>query len=275
MTGCFEEGGDTAREEAANVTVESILAFGDIQKNLETDPAAAGEALTKFIRTPIAAGNMLGEPISFTSVEPASRIAMPTEVPLCYQAIGPTGCDGINTTSTCEAGTFTFSGSAARTCGELATEPTPNCLDVLGSCTYSWGLQVPPAITPSPVPLTVGFTLAPNTAFSMTTSGSATIDVDAIGAGVLNADINFDEYSLTTGDRVTSGQIRVCSCGDATVALVAGKRRLVNSSFVAKDLNTGLGQRCALATFDAAGKVTVSTPASPACACADGTTCAN
>ena len=244
LGGCFDEGGDTQRTAAANTVVDSLIAFSDIQANLTTDPVKAADALVKFVRTPVAANNLIAQPFDLAGATPVKRVAS-LGVPDCLTTSGPVGCDGFVTNAQCEAGDFTFTGNASRTCPD-GPDPNSACDDVLGRCTYNWNLDL-------------GYTTS-SFALHMTTTGPVTVAKDDI-----QADVSFN-FTLVNGTNTVAGNLRVCSCGAITVD-AGPPRMVVNSSFVVKD--NVAPQRCALVVFDAQGAMS----SSSACICADSTTC--
>jgi len=251
LAGCFEEGGDTRREDAANVIADSLLSFADIQANLTTNPSAAGEALTRFVKLPVAAGTLLEQPFDASRVDAIARAApvLPGGIPSCLTTSGTTGCDGFATNAgdSCVAGNFAFTGTGSRTCGGCELDPpTPD----LASCDYNWNLDL--SFTTSDFSLT------------MTTVGSASIDTS--GA---TADVSFGPYRLTSGSYTPVGSVRVCVCG--TLQFTEGQR-LIDSSFVVKDFT---GARCARVEFDGDGHPTARADVPLACTCSDGITCAD
>jgi hypothetical protein len=128
LVGCFEES-QSPREASTSLLVESIVAFADIQPNLETDPAKAGEALAKFLRAPVAVSAILDQPFDGSAaMSAAARIAAPAAIPGYLDTMGETGCDGFKTKPMmeCDAGDFRFSGTASRMCSP--------CANVFGRC---------------------------------------------------------------------------------------------------------------------------------------------
>jgi len=238
LAGCFEEQ-QSSRDAATGLLVESIVAFADIQANLESDPAKAGEALAKFLRAPVAVSAILDQPFDASlAMGDAARIPAPTGIPACLDTTGDeTGCDGFTTKPTmeCEAGDFRFTGTASRMCSP--------CANVTGTCDYTFDL-----------------TLSHRTS-------DFTIDVDAATLAPVRVDasnIRFDttlSYTVMIGAFSTSGNARVCSCGAMTLN---ASRLPVSSSMVAKDV--AVAGRCARIDFDAAGGSRIV----PACTCADG-----
>lgn len=246
---CFDEGGNNYQTQAANSTAQGLIAFQDISDNLETDPAVAGEALLEFIKTPIAAQALVTPPFeSFEKVMGESaRTAPSTPVPECIAKTGKPACDNF-TAADCEAGGFTFSGTAVRRCDQ--------CDKPEGNCTYAWSF--PKLSYSSSV-----FTLELNT--RGTWSGTASSIRPNLQAG----------YTLDLSDGSTGGigTMRACACTNFTVQrsnTPSGKpKKLVNSSFVVQVKVLEGNANCALVKFDAQGAVSVAN----SCACEDGTTC--
>jgi hypothetical protein len=230
----------------------------DIMANLTIDPGAAADALTRFVKMPVAANNLLEQPFELEAVGSAARVAAtrPAELPGCVTTTGPSGCDDFQAAS-CEGGGFTFTGDGHRRCTTETCMMDPPVADVLGSCDYTWNIQL-------------GFS-NPDAGIemSMTTVGSQTV-----AQAEVRADLFFGPYTLTNGNNSQSGNVRVCACGTANVAELPQGRRLVNSSFVVKDYDTGRPQRCALVTFNGNGDPTSTVEQPRACACDDGVTCA-
>jgi hypothetical protein len=132
----------------------------------------------------------------------------------------------------------------------------PPSADVTGSCDYAWNLDL-------------GFSNPDlGVTMDMNTTGTLTKDKDEVTANLF-----FPRFSLVNGNSSVSGAIQVCSCGPAIVADLPQGRRLVNSSFVVKDFDTGLPQRCALVEFNGNGDPTSTVDNAEACVCRDGSTC--
>jgi hypothetical protein len=253
LTGCFDEGGDTAQTEAAITIADSLASFADITANMTTDPSATADALTRFVRMPVAASNLLEQPFDAGAAGAARLAQTPADLPGCVATQGPSGCDFFVATE-CAGGGFTFDGVGTRTC--TGCELDPQQPDVLGLCSYAWdmdlGFSNPDA----------GITIA------MNTRGQQSVDKDEVTANLV-----FGPYTLTNGGNSQAGNVRVCACGTAIVAELPQGRRLVNSSFVVKDFDTGNAQRCALVEFNGNGDPTSRLDQPAACACADGITC--
>lgn len=249
-SGCFEEGGEDAQRQAAEATADGILAFPDLTNNVTTDAVAAGDALAKFLKTPIAADALLSPPFQLgSSVEVAKRItARPADLPGCVATTGEPGCDSL-AASQCVAGSFTFDGGGSRTCEGCPDEP-----DVLGTCSYSWSM-------------TVGFADPEVGTLEATTTGFVTRDVDSI-----TGEMTFGPFKLTdpADNTIVEGSIKVCACQKLTVS-EGPPRRLVDSQFVVKDLVGPLSRgRCALVTFNGDGIASSELK----CSCPDNATCA-
>jgi len=254
LTACFEEGGEEHQRLSAIKTAEGFIAFADISNNVTSDPvdgAAAGEALTKFLATPVAAQALLSPPFQFNgATEVEARLAaspVPAELPGCIVTTGESGCDSFATPAgtQCEAGAFNFAGSGSRMCPGC-----PDQADVFGACTYSWSLDV-------------GFAAAPIELQFSNTTGTQTVT-----ASEINGSSRFP-YELTSDNVVLRGDIQVCACGPLT--LDAGPpRKLVSGEFVVRDFldNPLLPTRCARVTFtdDEPSAVT-------SCECTNGTLC--
>lgn len=243
--GCFDEGGDGARTEAARAMAESLLAFPQIQANLDTNPGASGEALLKFVKTPVAAEGVLERPFDPAAAHGTARLAtLPSDIPGCMTITGTTGCDGFTTNAgdTCTAPGFTMTGNATRTCNGCPAQPD------LASCAYGWTLNL-------------GFTFQ-NLSLQTATTGQLTTTPTTI-----DLDVRFGPFTLTSGNSSLAGDIRICTCGPATYSGLT----LTNSNVVVKDFNPGPNQRCSLIHYD--GQGVASTTA--ACVCPDNTTCGN
>ncbi len=226
LAGCFDEGGDAQRTAAAVTVADGLLAFPDVSNNLTADPAAAGDALFKFIKTPIAAQNLIAPPFDLAGISPAARTnAAPTDVPDCLDTTGPAGCDSFTTNSQCMAGGFTFTGTASRTCSP--------CDNVTGVCTYGWDLDL-------------GY-VANDFNLQLKTKGPISVSPSSI-----TIDTHF-QFNLTTGSYALAGELDVKSCGAITVN-PGPPRRMVNSSFTVVD---AARSSCALVKFDAQGNVSV------------------
>ena len=245
LAGCFEGGADSSRTAAAQTMAQGILAFPDIEANLTTDPATAATALLAFVKTPVAADNLVSPPFDF-SVMDSARVSPDSPVPGCLTTMGMPSCDGFTTNDTCTAGGFSFQGNATRTCNP--------CNDPASTCAYNWTL---PALNYT----SSAFTL------DLKTAGSATL-----AASQVTANMTFS-YSLNDSTNAVAGIVSICSCGAATIqagpAPTGLPRKLVNSSFVVKALPVAAPPRCALVNFDANENVTTTA----SCACADGSTC--
>jgi hypothetical protein len=253
LTACFDEGGEEHQTAAALTTADGVLAFADLINNINVDNAAAGVALGNFVKTPIAARDLVSPPFQLQSGTTIERtvLTVPAELPGCISTSGPTGCDMFTTSPSCEAGTFSFTGTATRMCSGC-----PDMADVLGTCTYSWQMGV-------------AFSDERIGSLVETTKGTVTTTASSI-----TANLEFGPFSITGSNGLSSvGFIKVCSCGAATVEDLP-PRRLVNSSFVIHSFNdpgniSRLPDGCALVEFDGNGTPT----AQLKCSCADDTTC--
>lgn len=225
LGGCFDEGGDAGNTQAALTMADGLMAFPDIQNNLQTDPGAAAVGLLAFIKTPVAANNLVAPPFDLASMD-SELVAPPTGVPECLTTSGPAGCDSFTTNSLCEAGNFTFSGSASRTCAP--------CENVAGVCTYNWQLDL---------------TYARNgLEITVHTSGPQMASASEVS---ISSDWDF---GLTNAGFITGGSLHIESCGPATIK-PGPPRRLVNAQFfVTPRYTTGayLGV-CAHVFFDGDG----------------------
>jgi hypothetical protein len=229
LAGCFDEGEQGGNTAAAETMADGLLAFPDIHNNIETDPGAAAVALLAFVKAPVAANNLVAPPFDLGTLN-AARAEAPTPVPDCLTTSGPAGCDSFVTNSTCEAGNFTFSGNASRSC-------TP-CANVTGTCTYDWALDLQYS----------------STAFTLTvhTTGPATVAASSVTYATTW------DFTLVSGGHTTAGSMEIGSCGAATID-PGPPRRLVSSEFYVAALSpTGdyLGI-CAHVLWDASGNPSV------------------
>ena len=238
LGGCFDEGGDEVRTESALSVADGLIAFADIKNNITTNPGAAGEALLLFIQTPVAAENLISPPTDFADLGTA-RIAPHAPVPDCLTTMGSEGCDSFatNTGAICEAGPFTFSGSASRTCAV--------CTDTMGSCTYGWDLKI-------------GY-VVPGMDLQITTKGPITTTLTSI-----DFDTSFT-WSLTANGAQRTGNANIKSCGAATLGGGTPKR-LVSSKFVVR--SGAIPTRCAVVSFDGSGQASASNPTVSGCSAA-------
>jgi len=236
LAGCFDEGGDEAKVQSASAVADGILAFAEIKNNIPANPGPAGEALLRFIQTPVAAENLISPPGELSDLG-AQRLSAPAPIPDCMTTMGSEGCDSFATNqgTTCEAGPFTFTGSASRMCSP--------CTDLMGTCTYDWNLTVRYVV--------------PNVDLSITTDGPVTTTLSSI-----EFDTTFT-YMLNANGETRSGSASIKSCGAAMLSSSAPKK-LVNSKFVVRSI--AIPTRCALVTFDGAGTPSVGR-------CAAGTGC--
>jgi hypothetical protein len=251
VTGCFDEGGDAARTQAAITTAQGLIAFGDIQSNLTTDPAKAGEALLEFIKWPVAADSLVSPPFAEAAavMDASPRLAPALPVPDCLLQSGEPACESYSTVDTCEAGGFTFTGFMNRKCAK--------CDDPRGLCAYGW-------VLPELKYVSTRFTL------SMRTAGSWIGSTSQITPN-LSA-----QYELETpgreGDLRHAGTLSACACTVFTVEdgpPPTGKpRKLVNSSFVVRAATVG-AERCALVKFDGNGNPSIDNK----CTCDNTTIC--
>jgi hypothetical protein len=259
LAGCFEEGGDEHQRLAAIKAAEGFIAFQDVSNNVTADPidgAAAGEALTKFVGTPIAASALLSPPFTFNGeTQAVPRIAPASPLPGCLTTLGEGGCDSFTTTTDgCAAGDFTFIGSGSRMCAGC-----PDMPDVFGLCTYTWDLQV-------------GFNLGDVSVDFSRTTGTQDVQANQISG------FSRFRYDLKGGGGVNygNGDIQVCACGPLSLDQGPPKR-LVSGEFVVRDLLEGLLEgrpslfptRCARVTFVNDVPETVTDD----CDCSNGTTC--
>lgn len=257
LTACFDEGGDEHQRLAAKKAIEGFIAFQDISNNVTADPidgAAAGEALTKFLGTPIAANALLSPPFTFGSnTQPEKRVVPASPLPGCLTTMGESGCDSFTTAADgCAAGDFTFIGSGQRMCPGC-----PDMPDVFGLCTYSWDLQV-------------GFNLG-NTSIDF----SRTAGMQEVQANQINGNSKFAYRLEGEATTFSFGEIQVCACGPLTLD-DGPPRRLVAGEFVVRDfmdlltqLPRSLPSRCARVTFvDDEPQTTTDD-----CDCSNGTLC--
>lgn len=231
LAGCFDEGGDETRVQSASAVADGILAFADIKNNIPNNGGAAGEALLRFIQTPVAAENLISPPGDLGDLG-AQRLNVPAAIPDCMTTMGSEGCDSFATNQgvTCDAGPFSFTGSASRMC-----QP---CSDLMGSCTYDWNLTV--------------HYVVPGVDLTITTDGPITTTLTSI-----DFDTNFT-WMLNANGATRMGSANIKSCGPAMLGGAATKH-LVSSKFVVR--SGAIPARCALVTFDAGG-----TPSLGACA---------
>lgn len=251
LAGCFEEGGQDAQQQAIGATTDGLLAFPEVIANVTTDAAAAGDALTKFLKTPIAADQLLSPPFQLTpGSELARRISTaPADLPGCVTTAGNPGCEDL-TAAQCVAGAFSFDGSGHRTC-----DGCPASGDVAGECQYEWG-----SVRTNET-MVVGFSDPEIGTATATTSGSLVVNATTLAGTVTFAPFELRDKNDQT---VISGAIELCTCGAMTVS--GGS--LVDSQFVVKDV---AGPRCAMVSFDASGVAS----AQLRCSCLDNTTCAD
>jgi len=237
LGGCFDEGGDEAQTLNAVAVADGLIAFADIKNNLTTDPAAAGEALLKFIQTPIAAENLISPPSEQTELNIA-LLAAPADVPACLDSMGSEGCDRFDTKPgmTCNAGPFTFTGWASRTCDV--------CTDVTGSCLYDWRLDVRYVV--------------PGVDLRVVTDGPTTTTLASISFE------NYFDYELNAGG-IRRGRVNITSCGPANLNM-GTPRRLVNSKFVVRSVPNPA--RCVVVSFDGSGSVSTANPTLGRCSTA-------
>ncbi|MFN0247047.1 MAG: hypothetical protein ACKV2T_09065 [Kofleriaceae bacterium] len=238
LSGCFDEGGDEVQQQSAIAVADGVIAFADIKNNILTDPAAAGAALLKFVQTPVAADTLISPPGELPDdVDAMARMVTPDhDNNDCLETSGSEGCDGFDTEgNTCEAGPFTFKGTASRTCDV--------CTDTMGRCTYDWDLRI-------------GY-VVPGLDLQIDTKGPITTTLMSI---------EFDNeftYTKSPGPRdVMPGRVRVKSCGAAMLG-AGSPKRLVSSSFVVQDLDLPI--RCVKVNFDASGTLSATNPTLSRC----------
>ena len=244
LGGCFDEGGDAVQTNSALAMGQGLMAFQDIESNISTDPGAAGAGLFDFIKTPIAAYNLVAPPFDLAGMPSSARVGVaPASVPACITTSGPGGCDSFTSNSLCEAGDFTFMGNASRTCLGC-----PDMPDVAGACTYNWNIDLT-------------YT-APDFTLTMTTTGPATVSHTELTA---TTEFRFD---LDTHGYHFGGDIDIRSCQPGTIQESPTPdhkpRKLVNA-FFAVSLLTGIGPlskiiACSDVHFDGNGDVTVTKP---------------
>jgi hypothetical protein len=248
--GCFDEGGDGSRNQAALTTAQGLIAFRDIHDNLETDPGLAGEALLEFIKTPVAASNLIAPPFDIAEMDSARLGPTPlSAVPACLTTSGEPSCDAFRTSDICEAGGFKFVGAASRHCSP--------CDDPTGLCAYRWGFADLSYTSPA-------FTLV------LQTYGRWEGQANQVTA---STSVKFD---LTIGARRRVGELGICSCGTLTIKnsmTATGKPRyLADSQFVVREMLNGQPAAtniCAQVTFDGAGNISTT----GSCSCSSGVEC--
>jgi hypothetical protein len=248
-SGCFDEGSTTVQTTAALTTAQGLIAFADIHNNIESDPAAAGEALLEFMKWPVAADNLVSPPFDLSIMDTAQRSeSNAAPVPECLLITGKAGCDHFQVVDECEAGGFSFNGSASRRCSP--------CDMVEGTCRY--GFQFPQLTYTSTL-----FTLQLSTAGSWI--GTASAVTPNLSAHYL--------LNLHGAAAARQGTLGACACSTFTVQRAMtdnGKpRKLVNSSFVVQATLVGDEPRCALVEFDSNGDVSVEN----SCTCKTGAAC--
>ncbi|MBL9015915.1 MAG: hypothetical protein JNL83_17140 [Myxococcales bacterium] len=243
LAGCFDEGGDERQRESAVQVADGLIAFAEIKNNIPNNGGAAGEALLKFIQTPVAAENLITPPGDLTTS--VARIAVPPHaaLPGCLTTMGSEGCDSFDTNAgmTCEAGPFTFTGHASRTCDV--------CTDTMGRCTYEWkGLT-------AETKFHIGY-VVPGLDLQIDTTGTTATTLTSI-----TFDTTFD-YRYNAGSLQT-GSATIKSCGAAMLGAGTPKR-LVSSKFVVRSV--AIPTHCAVVSFDGSGVISASNPTVGACA---------
>ena len=230
LAGCFDEGGAAAQRQSAVEVADGLIAFADIKNNIPNNGGAAGDALLKFIQTPVSAENLISPPSDLEIGSARINVPPPAALPGCLTTTGSEGCDSFATNAgmTCEAGPFTFTGAASRTCAV--------CTDTMGSCEYEWkGLD-------TATKFHVGY-MVPGLDLQIDTAGKITTTLASISFSTTF------EYRYNAG-RLRTGNAMINSCGAAMLSSTAPKT-LINSSFAVKSV--AIPTRCVIVKFDATG----------------------
>jgi hypothetical protein len=256
LAGCLEKGGDTTHTEAALTLVDGVAAYQDIHSNVETDQEAAKDALLKFIKAPIAAAIVMGQPFEGPSMQglTVSAVQQPLSLPACLMSTGKKGCGKFNTTADgCDVSDFNFKGGGEQDCDSCNPAST---------CRYTWDLALKYTNDPLFLDLKTNETKVVVTPsdLSMSTTFNFTL-----------------RDGSTTPPTDTEAKLRVCSCGPITFApsCKAGKSP-TSGAVVIRALSPGKVpggvikvDACARVRITACNKVKVTKD----CTCPDGSTC--